>query len=257
MKLFLSFCIATTLATTKLMASALPISLSISSVPTAATRQINDLNGSWVVLMDQSIDGLISTKGNACRLQLTHTGENFTGSYGDCMAKTMLDGIIYDEKLISAIQYTEKNGKNQNYCVYSGKLAPDGSIRGTYYTDNGESGDFQWINAANYFGDVADAAPTTVPRGAEPKPVYIAPSGSRPAYYGSPTKTKPAATTDATEEVPSPTPDTKYHTAEEDDSMYRLAVKYGIKLKKILWLNHRKDASDDKLNLGERVRVSE
>jgi LysM repeat protein len=207
--------------------------------------------------MDESIDGLISAKGNSCRLQLTHTGENFTGSYGDCMPKTMLDGIIYDEKLISAIQYTEKNGKNQNYCVYSGKLAPDGSIRGTYYTDGGESGDFQWINAANYLGEIADAAPKST--GTEPKPVYIAPSGTRPTSYNhtTPPKSTTPAAADATEDTPAPTPDTRYHVVEEDDSMYRLALKYGLKLKKILWLNHRKDATDDKLNLGDRIRVSE
>jgi LysM repeat protein len=176
------------------------------------------------------------------------------------MPKTMIDGIIYDEKLISAIQYTEKSGKNQNFCVYSGKLAPDGTIRGTYYTDGGESGDFQWVNAANYIGDVAE--PTKSGAASEPKVVYVAPVKGKPAKYSEPTaapKSAPQAPTSevSTDEVPAPTPDTKYHIVEEDDSMYRLSQKYSLKLKQILWLNHRTGVTDDKLNLGQRIRVSE
>ncbi len=234
-----------------------------SPVKTAATRQIQDLNGSWVVLMDEAVDGLIASKASTCKLSLTHKGETFLGKYNDCMPGTTIDGVIYDEKLISAIQYTEKDGKNQNYCVYSGKIAPDGSIRGTYYTDKGESGDFQWINAANYLGDFANAS---VPAGAKsdagPKPVYIAPSGTKPKQtvttYSQPTSGAQGQQTEiSTAPVPDPTPDTKYHFVEEDDSMYRLATKYGIKLKQILWLNHRTGVADDKLHLGERIRVSE
>ncbi len=260
MKTLFSICIAALAATTCI---ANPTLL---TTPTTQLRQIQDLNGSWVVLMDEIVDGLISNKASSCKLSLTHKGETFLGKYNDCMPGTSIDGVIYDEKLISAIQYTEKDGKNQNYCVYSGKIAPDGSIRGTYYTDKGESGDFQWINATNYIGDFANAS---VPAGdktnAGPKPVYIAPSGSgtRPSggaavtKYGAPTNTPGQQSAVSTAPVPDPTPDTKYHFVEEDDSMYRLAVKYGLKLKQILWLNHRVDATDDKLQLGERIRVSE
>lgn len=256
----------------RLLPTLLLVMVFISSIiATPHPQHTLDLGGAWVVRTDETIDGVISARGSKCQLQLTHgTGENadhFTGSYGACMPNTIIDGVIYDDKLISAIQYTQKGNANERYCVYSGKIAPDGSICGTYYTDKGEAGDFQWIAAANYIDElVATTIPgqTTSPT-AQEKPVYVPPTktgtGARPTKYKAPTTTKPveqpASTTDATDDVPPPTPDTQYHIVEEDDSMYRLASKYGIKLKKLLWLNHRTGVTDDKLNLGDRLRVSE
>ena len=230
--------------------------------PTLHPQQMNDLNGTWVVRMDDVIDGTVSTdETSTCRMTLTADAESFRGTFGGCQPGIAINGNIYDNRLVSAIQYAEDG--TSNFYVFSGKISPDGAIRGTYYTGNNKSGDFEWINSGIYEQMVAAQGKQTTPKGKVTTPtngaVYIPKKGTqaRPVQskekaqdYSVATKRpdKPA------DDVPEATADTQYYTVEQGDSAYRVALKFNLTVKELLRLNHK---TDDKLDINDRLRVSE
>jgi hypothetical protein len=234
-------------------------------------KQVNDLNGSWVVRMDNLIDGRVGVEDEtACRLTITSDATAFQGRFNGCMEGVVINGNIYDDQLVLAVQ--SKNNDLGSYCTFSGKVSPDGSIRGTYYTAT-KSGDFEWTNmgvneAPKQTAPVASNKP---PKATTPKPdaVFI-PKGNgtqvRPvvkpdtkevaAEFSTKTKTAepvPAAT-DEVEALPKATANTIYHVVEDGDSMYQIRKKYGLSTKKYFWLTQK---TNDRLDVGERIRVSE
>ena len=260
---------------TLLAAFALLPTFSIFATADNAPKQLNDLNGSWIVRMDNLIDGRVGTEDEtACRLTITSDATAFQGRFNGCMEGVVINGNIYDNQLVLAVQ--SKNNDLGSYCTFSGKVSPDGSIRGTYYTAT-KSGDFEWTNIGMTEApkQAAPVASTKPPKATTPKPeaVYIPKSGNgtqvRPApvkpdtkevaaEFGTKTKiaeptTTPSATDEA-EPLPKANANTVYHVVEDGDSMYQLRKKYGLSTKKYFWLTQK---TNDRLDVGERIRVSE
>jgi LysM repeat protein len=223
-------------------------------------KQIQDLNGTWVVRMDNVIDGRVGAEdGTGCSLSITSDNKAFQGRFNGCMEGVVINGNIYDDKLVLAVQ--SKENDLGSFCTFSGKVSPDGAIRGTYYTAT-TSGDFEWSNTGLIEQPkpkpvvVTPPPPVAIPEGTAYIPKGKGGTGVKPKQevvttYN--TETKPAAVEEI-EALPKPNANTMYHVVEEGESMYQIRKKYGLSTKKYLWLTQK---TNDRLDVGERLRVSE
>ncbi len=208
------------------------------------TPNIKSLNGGWTVRMDKQIDGELGADAKVCKMNIVQKEDSFSGTFTTGNTGNIVNGYLYDDVLVSAIQFSS-DPNNRNYYVFSGRMSADGTIKGTYYNSSGESGDFDWSNTG--------AALVDAPKTKSTAAYYAAPSKKAPAKGAAQQAAKPVETATATD-VPLPTADTQYHTVEQGESMYRIGLKYKVMVKQIMAWNGRTDPA---LELGEKLRVSE
>jgi LysM repeat protein len=218
--------------------------------------------------MDDLIDGKVGVEDEAtCHLNITSDATAFQGRFNGCMEGVVINGNIYDNQLVLAVQ--SKDNDLGSFCTFSGKVSPDGSIRGTYYTAT-KSGDFEWSNigAQEAPKQKQPVASTTPPKAKATDAIFIPKqqgakgTGGKPAApkevvteLGKTTQPAPApAPVDMDEPLPKANANTVYHTVEDGDSMYQLRKKYNLTTKKYFWLTQK---TNDRLDVGEKIRVSE
>ena len=141
----------------------------------AQTLQPKDLAGFWRMKMDINIDGLLRGEGNddpltACLLKITpkDNGE-FDGEFTQCNQEKYIAGSLYNNRLMNAVVYANEG---QKY-VYTGRVTPNGTIKGNYFTPSCLYGEFelekvleQPASASPADENMEDAPmPTPIPKG--------------------------------------------------------------------------------------------
>jgi LysM repeat protein len=106
----------------------------------------NDLEGYWRQRMDINLDGALRGTGNddpfsACLLKLTsNSSGSFNGSFEQCGYDKYITGTLYNGKLFNAVLYSSSGDKY----VYCGRVTPEGTLRGNYFTPSCLYGEFEW-----------------------------------------------------------------------------------------------------------------
>ena len=158
------------LAATSAFSPIVPNTLVAAPQTLLAPTATNDLNGYWRMKMDINADGAIAGEGTddpntACLFNIASTdGNTFVGNSSQCGIDRTMQGSIYGNSLVNAVMYNT-NSDDRKYYVFSGKIMPDGTIRGYYYTEGCISGDFQWIrtDASGKDVSITDAGEQLVP----------------------------------------------------------------------------------------------
>ena len=63
------------------------------------------LNGSWTVRMDKQIDGELGADAKVCKMNIAQKEDSFSGTFTTCNAGNVVNGYLYDDVLVSAIQF--------------------------------------------------------------------------------------------------------------------------------------------------------
>jgi LysM domain len=112
----------------------------------AQTIQSKDLAGLWRMKMDINADGTLRGEGNddpitACLLKITPTADGaFEGEFTQCGTEKYIAGNLYNNQLMNAVLYANEGDKY----VYTGRVTPQGTLKGSYFTPSCLYGEFEW-----------------------------------------------------------------------------------------------------------------
>jgi LysM repeat protein len=116
------------------------------TIAAAQTIQPKDLAGLWRMKMDINADGVLRGEGNddpltACLLKITTKPDGeFDGEFTQCGQEKYIAGNLYNNQLMNAVLYGNEGSKY----VYTGRVTPQGTLKGNYFTPTCLYGEFEW-----------------------------------------------------------------------------------------------------------------
>ena len=117
-----------------------PVLVTFSSVQAAS----GEFSGTWIITRDTTLDGQISTEAPSSNYQvnLKSHGNKFVGNYIGIANDSIFEGETYVD-LARPVKVIDFRQLDRNYyVVHSGKLIEANQYIGTWYDNNGNSGDF-------------------------------------------------------------------------------------------------------------------
>jgi hypothetical protein len=117
-----------------------PVLVTFSSVQAAS----GEFSGTWMISRDNILDGKVTTTAPATnyQLNLNSHGNKFVGSYIGIQNDSIYEGETYFDpaRTVKVIDFRQRG--NTYYVVHSGKWIAANQYQGTWYDNDGNSGDF-------------------------------------------------------------------------------------------------------------------